>query len=99
AVKWITADDLARWAKTLSSQSDLPALIKDLVRASATDIRAFRFPAGDSALIPGWDGRLNSLSSSLYVPEGDSVWEMGTSADYLGKLTEITPSAQQIREQ
>ncbi|PYX07484.1 MAG: XRE family transcriptional regulator, partial [Acidobacteria bacterium] len=84
-MKWITADDLARWAKTLSAQSDLPALIKDLVRASATDIRAFRFPAGDSAQIPGWDGRLNSLSSSLYVPEGDSVWEMGTSADYLGK--------------
>ena len=84
-MKWITATELERWSGTHPARTELPELVKDLIRASATDIHKFRFPTGDSAQLPGWDGRLNSLGGFLYVPDGDSVWEMGTPADYLGK--------------
>jgi hypothetical protein len=84
-VKWITSTDLERWANTLDSETELPELVRDLIRASVIDIRAFRFPSGDSAQIPGWDGRLNSLGALPYVPEGNSVWEFGTGTDYLRK--------------
>ena len=81
-MKWITATELERWSGTHPARTELPELVKDLIRASATDIHKFRFPTGDSAQLPGWDGRLNSLGGFLYVPDGDSVWEMGTPADY-----------------
>ncbi len=84
-MKWITAPDLERWANTLNSETELAELVKDLIRASVIDIRAFRFPIGDSAQVPGWDGRLSSLGAPPYVPEGDSVWEFGTGKDYVGK--------------
>ncbi len=41
-MKWITALDLDRWAKTLQARAVFPGLIGDLIRASATDITSFR---------------------------------------------------------
>ena len=87
-MKWITVTDLERWSGTLGARTELPGLVKDLIRASVRDIRAFRFPTGDSAQLPGWDGRLASPNEYLYVPGGDSVWEMGTPVDYLRKANE-----------
>jgi hypothetical protein len=62
--------------------------VSKLVRASAASISAFRFPTGDSAQIPGYDGRLTAIPAEDYrafLPEGDSVWEWGTGADYYAK--------------
>jgi len=87
-VKWITAQQLNSWAETLDVRSRLSELVSDLVRASVHDMSSFRFPTGDSAQIPGYDGRLICSDGSLYVPEGESVWEFGTSADYMGKAKE-----------
>ncbi len=84
-MKWIRAIDLDRWAQTLASRIELSGLISALVRASAPRIDAIRFPTGDSAQIPGYDGSITAVGAPPYLPEGDSVWEFGTDSDYLKK--------------
>jgi len=48
-VRWITALNLAQWAEKLTSRSDLPRLVEDLILASAPTITSLRFPNGISA--------------------------------------------------
>lgn len=84
-MKWVTAQDLDRWADTIGARVALSELVSSLVRAAAPDIISFRFPTGDSAQIPGYDGRLTAAGVPPYVPEGHSVWEFGVTTDYLGK--------------
>lgn len=85
-MKWIYADNLEQWAETeILSRITLSELVSNLVRASSSRPNAFRFPTGDSAQIPGYDGSLESEGSPPHVPEGNSVWEFSTSADLPGK--------------
>jgi hypothetical protein len=77
-LKWITVHDLERWADTIASRAALPELVRDLIRASAKDISAIRFPTGDASEMPGWDGHLIASGALPYVPEGESGWEFGT---------------------
>lgn len=87
-MKWITALALDRWADTTGARIALSELVSSLIRASSPDIRSFRFPTGDSAQIPGYDGRLTAVGFPPYVPDGDSVWEFGVGEDYLRKANE-----------
>lgn len=87
-MKWITALDLDRWADTTGARIALSELVSSLIRASSADIRSFRFPTGDSAQIPGYDGRLTAVGVPPYLPDGDSVWEFGVGQDYLDKANE-----------
>ena len=98
-MKWITAEDLRRWAGTFAARSDVSQLISDLIRASVTDISLIRFPTGDSSQMRGWDGHLVSSGAQPYVPEGESGWEFGTNEDaaekankdYAGRLAKPEP--------
>ena len=58
SVKWVTAQDLQRWADTIASRSDISQLVSDLIRASVTEISSIRFPTGDASQMRGWDGHL-----------------------------------------
>lgn len=86
-VKWITAFDLNQWAARTTARLTFPALIADLIRASADDVNAFRFPNGEMGQIPGLDGDLD-VDNAIppYVPAGRSVWEFGTNADAIAKV-------------
>jgi hypothetical protein len=84
-LKWVTALNLGNWANTVDARTTLSEMISALVRASASDIQSFRFPTGDSAQIQGYDGRLTAKGAPPYVPDGESVWEFGTTADFLDK--------------
>jgi hypothetical protein len=84
-MKWIYATQLEQWAETILSRTDLSELVSSLVRASARSPKSFRFPTGDSAQIPGYDGSLESEGLPPYVPEGKSVWEFSTAAGVLAK--------------
>jgi hypothetical protein len=87
-MRWVTATHLEQWADTRSSQAELSEVISDLIRATAPTISSFRFPTGDSAQIPGYDGRLISTGVVPYIPDQESVWEFGTSQDYVSKANE-----------
>jgi len=98
-VKWITAQDLERWAGSLSSRSDILQLVSDLIRASAPNISSIRFLTGDSSQMHGWDGHLICTGAPPYVPADESGWEFGTSVgvetkadeDYEGRLNKSEP--------
>jgi hypothetical protein len=87
-MKWITATDLKNWSATVSARYALSELVANLVRATAKNQTAFRFPTGDSAQLPGYDGLLEAEDSPPYVPGGVSVWEFGTAQDPDKKATD-----------
>lgn len=76
-MKWITALNLETWAKTIEARQTFPALIADLIRATAAHIDAFRFPSGDKAQVRGFDGNLIADEAAPFVPGGRSIWEFG----------------------
>ena len=86
-MKWVRATDLDRWADTIGSRIALSEIVSSLIRASASDPTHFRFPKGDSAQIPGYDGSLIAEGAPPYVSEGQSVWEFGTESAFLEKAT------------
>jgi hypothetical protein len=79
-MQWINAGDIKSWSD--NNQRDcasfLPQLLRRLALATANSVSEVTFPDLDSVATPGWDGRLNAVSSSLYLPDGISGWEMGT---------------------
>jgi hypothetical protein len=84
-MRWVTASQLEDWAPTVSSRVELPKIVSDLIRASATDISAMRFPSGDKGQVRGFDGHLSNEVAAMNVPEGHSFWEFGTDSDYKSK--------------
>ena len=98
-MKWITAYNLEVWANTPAARTTFPALVADLIRASASNIDAFRFPSGDKGQVRGFDGRLESAAAPPYVPEGSSIWEFGVGenaarkaeSDYAKRVIEVPP--------
>jgi len=69
-MNWVTALNLEQWAARIGARTQLSELVSRLVRATAKDIQSFRFPTGDSAQIPGYDGRLTAVGVPPYIPDG-----------------------------
>jgi hypothetical protein len=86
-MRWITTANLEGWAGTLAARTALPALISSLIRASAREIGTIRFPSGDKSEIHGFDGHLVA-TGVMFVPDGESFWELGTGEDYLKKAND-----------
>ena len=84
-MRWISALQLETWARTLGARDDLPKIVADLIRASSPDIASIRFPSGDKGQVRGFDGHLVSDVAALNVPQGGSLWEIDTDADYKDK--------------
>lgn len=101
-MQWITTANLDAWARTRTSETELPGLVADLIRGTSSDITAMRFPSGEKGQVRGFDGNLESSFEALNVPEGRSLWEFGTEEDYKGKAKsdfekrtkEVTPADQ-----
>jgi hypothetical protein len=87
-MKWINSTDLKNWAQTRDCQENLPSVIRQLIRATISNIKSISFPAGDSIVYSGWDGILESLEETEYIPKGLSVWEIGTNQDIKRKAEE-----------
>lgn len=84
-MKLVTRDNLERWADTTFSKAVLPYLISRLVRATTPASTKANLPSGSASYIGGWDGIVNCESETAYVPQGISLWELGTTSDYKGK--------------
>lgn len=53
-MQWIKVTDLERWADRIGGRVEFPAIVRDLVLASARDIgdiRHIRFPSGESGQV------------------------------------------------
>lgn len=100
-MKWISATDLGRWGETIPARTELPGLVGDLIRGTASDIAAYRFPTGDKGQVRGFDGLLEAAGGSSFVPAGRSIWEFGATksqakkfADDIKKRTEQVDDAE-----
>jgi hypothetical protein len=75
---WVDTTDLSSWANRLDSQSRLPQLLRLLIRATVRDIQLIDFPAGESVQLGGYDGKVQVPEGNDFVPDGFSIWELGT---------------------
>ncbi len=85
SVTFVDATDLAFWANRREAQAKLPQLVRRLVHANAERVLHAGFRAGEGVQLGGWDGVVVVERGNAFVPEGASVWEMGTTADVKGK--------------
>ena len=97
----VTENQLDEWVRgnARDAQGVIVELVWRLVRASYPRPRERRFPLSDSIGQHGPDGKLDvDLSFDPFVPEGRSLWEIGTglkardkaTSDY-ADLTEAVP--------
>lgn len=77
----ITRDQLASWADTPESKANFPYLISRLIRATTAKDTKVDITWGSATYIEGWDGIVNSKEEARYIPEGISLWELGTGQD------------------
>lgn len=82
------ATDLERWADQRSAQADLPRLVRRLIRHENDQVQRVEMRGGEGVGLPGYDGIVEATRATSFVPDGLSVWEMGTSEDPAGKATD-----------
>ena len=82
------ATDLERWADQRSAQADLLKLVRRVIRHENDQVQRVEMRAGKGVEVPGYDGVVEATRPTSFVPNGLSVWEMGTSADPARKATE-----------
>lgn len=81
----VTSTDLDDWSRRKDSEAHLPTLVRRLIMASSRP-EHIRMPAAESVALSGLDGVVHVRDGAApYVPDGDSVWEMGTNAERLAK--------------
>jgi len=89
-MKRITAFHLQEWARRTTAKVQFPELVADLIRATATDIGALRFPGGEKGYIRGFDGVLQtSTATGPFVPKNESFWEFGLDANYVAPCLQL----------
>ena len=75
-IRWVSAEDLSKWANYTDGAVSLPTLLAYLIRATHGPDVQLRFPADEGVRHPGWDGQTFSESGGAYVPAGRAVWEI-----------------------
>jgi len=84
----VTVAELENYANTKESEAVVPELIWTLVKESVSDLTTCRIPYGDAINQPGWDGLVETQGGfRQFVPQGKSLWEIGTGGDPQGKAT------------
>jgi addiction module HigA family antidote len=77
----IRATNIEAWAEQLEARAELAALIRRLVNTTGLEIAHSNFPAYDLSQTPGWDGYVEAMNASPWVPHGISGWEFGCDKD------------------
>lgn len=81
----VDGTDLVSWANRRDAQGLLPQLLRRLVHATVDQVVHVGFPAGEGVQLAGWDGIVVVEHGNAFVPDGASVWELGTNKDVKGK--------------
>ena len=84
-MRLINRKDIEDWANSFETKGYLPIIIARLVRATTHVSTKINFPSGTGVFISGWDGIVDCIEDSGYVPKGLSFWEIGTEEDVKGK--------------
>ena len=76
----ITALDLREWAKSIDCPPNLPRLIRRLINESVDGLTKCHFPSDEEIYLPEYDGYVESVTATQYVPHGSSVWELSSNS-------------------
>jgi hypothetical protein len=76
-----SATDLAKWASTRRAQEQLSEALRRMVYATTANPLYVDFPAGDAIQLGGFDGAVEVDEDHPFVPNGFSVWEVGTDSN------------------
>lgn len=77
----VDATELAMWASRRDAQAFLPELIRRLIHGTLERVLRAGFRAGEGVQLAGWDGVVAVEIGNAFVPDGTSVWELGTGED------------------
>jgi hypothetical protein len=84
----VNSTDLVQAAERIAFRQLLPILVRRLIRATNNGITALEMRGDEGIAAPGFDGTVHSTEAHIYVPLGDSVWEMGANEDPRKKANE-----------
>ena len=74
----IKAWQIAGWAaENIQARELLPVLLRRLIHSTGRELRQVDFPGYDNAQRHGWDGWVEAVAATPWVPEGKSGWEFG----------------------
>lgn len=79
--------DILEWSDAATAGYDLPRLVRSLISHDNKAITRLYMPAGEGARLSGYDGEVEAHESSVLVPAGYSVWELGVEARPATKAT------------
>lgn len=84
----VTTAHLEQWANRVDSRHMSGELMRRLIHANLpmSSISMIRFLANEATQLSGWDGVLSCSSQSPWVPDGNSVWEIGVGANDRAKV-------------
>ena len=84
----ISALQLSQWGKTRRAEEELPKLVSHLIRSELFASGFIRAPSDERIIEPGQDIAATAPRKTRHIPEGPSVWEVGTTMDARKKATE-----------
>jgi len=84
----IPAEHLNVWASRYTTPAEFPRLVRLLLWAELRTPRVINFPADEAVRYQGYDGQLDNATTKAGLPEGLSVWELGTNRDIKAKADE-----------
>ena len=97
----IKAQQIQDWGENIiGARHLLPVLLRKLVHSTGHELRKVDFPGYDNAERKGWDGVVEAVAATPWVPEGKSGWEFGTNqrpnskaeSDYTARLKSVPPA-------
>ena len=72
---------IRHWADRHECRSNLPILVRRLIRETTSGLVSIRFPGNEAVDLAGLDGQVENEKATPKVPDGVSVWELGCNQD------------------
>jgi hypothetical protein len=77
----IDRTEIETWGREFEAKGNFPKVIAKLIRETTPKSTFLQMPSGSAVTMGGWDGIVNCEEKTGYVPEGNSLWEIGTNGD------------------
>ncbi len=69
------------------ARADLARLVRSLIRETNDQVVTLEMRGGEGSEVPGYDGIVEATKATPFVPEGRSVWELGTGEEPTDKAS------------
>jgi hypothetical protein len=82
------ATALEQWAERYGARFEFARLVRRLIRQTNDQVPSLQMRAAEGTDFRGYDGQVQALKGTPFVPSGDSVWELGVGEDPARKANE-----------